>query len=82
MASGGTAHRTVEKVDGDSMFVDKLPKEINEMKIRDDKVEKEMEPTVVDGNGTETGHIIITTIGGRNGQPKQGTIENLVKSIT
>jgi hypothetical protein len=26
---------------------------------------------VVDGNGTETGHIIATTIGGRNGQPKQ-----------
>lgn len=30
-----------------------------------------MEPAVVDGNGTETGHIIVTTIGGRNGQPKQ-----------
>ena len=30
-----------------------------------------MEPIVVDGNGTETGHIIVTTIGGRNGQPKQ-----------
>ena len=30
-----------------------------------------MEETVVDGNGTETGHIIVTTIGGRNGQPKQ-----------
>ncbi len=26
---------------------------------------------MVDGNGTETGHIIATTIGGRNGQPKQ-----------
>jgi hypothetical protein len=30
-----------------------------------------MEATVVDGNGTETGHIISTTIGGHNGQPKQ-----------
>jgi hypothetical protein len=31
-----------------------------------------MEANVVDsGNGTETGHIIVTTIGGRNGQPKQ-----------
>lgn len=30
-----------------------------------------MEATVVDGNGTETGHIIVTTIGGKNGQPKQ-----------
>ena len=28
---------------------------------------------MVDGNGTETGHIIVTTIGGRNGQPKQVT---------
>ncbi|KAK4476748.1 hypothetical protein RD792_006032 [Penstemon davidsonii] len=32
---------------------------------------QDMEATVVDGNGTETGHIIVTTIGGRNGQPKQ-----------
>ena len=30
-----------------------------------------MEATIVDGNGTETGHIIVTTIGGQNGQPKQ-----------
>jgi hypothetical protein len=27
--------------------------------------------TLVDGNGTETGHIIVTTNGGKNGQPKQ-----------
>ncbi|XP_022865755.1 shaggy-related protein kinase NtK-1-like [Olea europaea var. sylvestris] len=48
--------------------VDRLPEEMNDMTIRDDK---EMEATVVDGNGTETGHIIVTTIGGRNGQPKK-----------
>ncbi|XP_022968737.1 shaggy-related protein kinase alpha [Cucurbita maxima] len=48
--------------------VDRLPEEMNDMKIRDDK---EVEATVVDGNGTETGHIIVTTIGGRNGYPKQ-----------
>lgn len=30
-----------------------------------------MEAAIVDGNGTEAGHIIVTTIGGRNGQPKQ-----------
>ncbi|KAK4768823.1 hypothetical protein SAY86_026973 [Trapa natans] len=47
---------------------DTLPEEMNDMKIRDDK---EMEATVIDGNSTETGHIIVTTIGGRNGQPKQ-----------
>lgn len=32
---------------------------------------QEMEAAVVDGNGTETGHVIVTTIGGKNGQPKQ-----------
>ncbi|KAI4319355.1 hypothetical protein MLD38_032960 [Melastoma candidum] len=48
--------------------VDQLPNEINDMKIRDDK---EAEATVVDGNGAEAGHIIVTTIGGKNGHPKQ-----------
>eukprot|EP01018_Ginkgo_biloba_P001036 Gb_21469 [translate_table: standard] len=52
-----------------------LPKEMKEMKIKDDKVntvdDKEMDAPVVDGNVTETGHIIATTIGGKNGQPKQ-----------
>ncbi|GJX28374.1 shaggy-related protein kinase epsilon [Tanacetum coccineum] len=80
MASSEMASVAVDKVDGDSMFVDKLPEEINEMKIRDDKVEKEMEATVVDGNGTETGHIIVTTIGGRNGQPKQ-TISYMAERV-
>lgn len=37
-----------------------------------------MEATVVDGNGTETGHIIVTTIGGRNGQPKQVDMGNFI----
>uniref|UniRef100_A0A0D6R471 non-specific serine/threonine protein kinase n=1 Tax=Araucaria cunninghamii TaxID=56994 RepID=A0A0D6R471_ARACU len=67
-----------------TISADKLPEEMNEMKIRDDKVEtrtvKEMEATVVDGNGTETGHIIVTTIGGRNGQPKQ-TISYMAERV-
>lgn len=88
--------------------VDRLPNEINDMKIRDDKVNlnypiffvliliicyrrvfpitdqdhdfasQEVEATVVDGNGAEAGHIIVTTIGGKNGQPKQ---VNEVKQI-
>ncbi|RWW21393.1 hypothetical protein GW17_00014459, partial [Ensete ventricosum] len=40
----------------------------------------EVEATVVDGNGTETGHIIVTTIGGRNGQPKQ-TISYMAERV-
>ncbi|KAL8089222.1 shaggy-related protein kinase alpha-like [Apium graveolens] len=60
-----------------SAGVDRLPDEMNDMKIRDDK---EMEPAIVDGNGTETGHIIVTTIGGRNGQPKQ-TISYMAERV-
>ncbi|KAL6007028.1 Shaggy-related protein kinase epsilon [Asimina triloba] len=67
----------VGKSNSSTMSVDKLPEEINEMKIKDDK---EMEATVIDGNGTETGHIIVTTIGGRNGQPKQ-TISYMAERV-
>ncbi|KAJ0112581.1 hypothetical protein Patl1_00371 [Pistacia atlantica] len=54
---------------------DQLPKEMHEMRIRDDRNanhdDKDMEPAVVNGKGTEAGQIIATTVGGRNGQPKQ-----------
>eukprot|EP01018_Ginkgo_biloba_P032464 Gb_28804 [translate_table: standard] len=91
--------------------VDQLPKEMHEMKIRDDKSDSvddkvsgcalgifnaakegiysariafnhqaEIEAAVVNGNGTETGHIIATTIGGRNGQPKQ-TISYMAERV-
>ncbi|XP_042041837.1 shaggy-related protein kinase eta-like [Salvia splendens] len=33
--------------------------------------DNEMSAPVMDGNGTVTGHIISTTIGGKNGEPKQ-----------
>ncbi|XP_057519746.1 shaggy-related protein kinase NtK-1-like [Amaranthus tricolor] len=57
--------------------IDKLPDEMNDMKIRDDK---EIEAAVIDGNGTETGHIIVTTIGGRNGEAKQ-TVSYMAERI-
>ncbi|CAH9108344.1 unnamed protein product [Cuscuta epithymum] len=55
---------------------DELPKEMHEMKINDDKSDdqnrlKDMEPSVVRGNGTEAGQIIVTTVGGASGQQKQ-----------
>ncbi|KAE9622051.1 hypothetical protein Lal_00033058 [Lupinus albus] len=63
---------------------DQLPKELNEMKIRDEKGktnnEKDMEATVVNGNGTETGQIITTAIGGREGQPKK-TISYMAERV-
>lgn len=34
---------------------------------------QDVEATVINGSGTETGQIIATTVGGRNGQPKQVT---------
>ncbi|XP_039022178.1 glycogen synthase kinase-3 homolog MsK-3-like, partial [Hibiscus syriacus] len=37
-------------------------------KIKDDK---EAEATIVDDTGTETGHIIVIAIGGKNGHPKK-----------
>lgn len=32
---------------------------------------QDMEPAMVNGNGTETGQVITTAIGGRDGQPKR-----------
>lgn len=69
MASATLASATgLREPIGINVGVDKLPDEMKNMKIREDK---EMEATVVDGHGTQTGHIIVTTIGGKNGQPKQ-----------
>ncbi|KAJ6830510.1 shaggy-related protein kinase alpha-like [Iris pallida] len=54
---------------------DQLPKEMNEMTMSDDKIDnhhvKDVEKTAAHGNGTETGQIIATSVGGRNGQSKQ-----------
>lgn len=36
-----------------------------------------MRPTIVDGNGTETEHIIVRTIDARNEKPKQVYLEIL-----
>ncbi|KAG4937111.1 Shaggy-related protein kinase theta [Glycine soja] len=63
---------------------DQLPKELNEMKIGDDKGKnnnkKDMEATIVNGNGTETGQITTTVIGGRDGQPKR-TISYMAERV-
>lgn len=32
---------------------------------------QDLRPTLVDGNGAETGHVIVTTVAGSNGQSKQ-----------
>ena len=35
---------------------------------------QEILPSFVEGNGTKSGHVISTTIGGRDGQPKQVSV--------
>ncbi|PWA42085.1 glycogen synthase kinase-3 [Artemisia annua] len=67
----------VRENSGTTHAAERLPEEMNDMRIRDDR---EMEPAIVDGNGTETGHIIVTTIGGKNGQPKQ-TISYMAERV-
>ncbi|XP_066336147.1 uncharacterized protein [Miscanthus floridulus] len=47
-----------------SIGVENLQDQMNEIKIRDDK---EVEATIINGKGTKTGHIIVTTTGGKNG---------------
>ncbi|XP_076896224.1 shaggy-related protein kinase alpha-like [Bidens hawaiensis] len=79
MASAGVVPPAAEvrEPSGSECATEKLPDEMNDMKIRDDR---EMEPAIVDGNGTETGHIIVTTIGGKSGQPKQ-TISYMAERV-
>ncbi|VAH13867.1 unnamed protein product [Triticum turgidum subsp. durum] len=56
---------------------DRLPNEMGSMSIRDDR---DTEDIVVNGNGTEPGHIIVTSIEGRNGQAKQ-TISYMAERV-
>ncbi|CAH2069210.1 unnamed protein product [Thlaspi arvense] len=63
---------------------DQLPEVMIEMRIRDERnanrEEKDMETTVVNGSGTETGQVITTTVGGRDGKPKQ-TISYMAQRV-
>ncbi|AQL10354.1 Putative glycogen synthase kinase family protein [Zea mays] len=66
---------SMKPVKTEEPVADLLPKELNDMTISDDKADdhndKEGEGVTLDGNGAETGQIIVTTIGGHNGKPKQ-----------
>ncbi|KAG2396389.1 Shaggy-related protein [Vigna angularis] len=56
---------------GSSSSVDWLGREMLEMRLRDHDEDRDSEPDIIDGVGAETGHVIRTSIGGRNGQSKQ-----------
>ncbi|WCJ22656.1 shaggy-related kinase 11 [Euphorbia peplus] len=62
---------------GNVVGVDRLPGEMNEMKIRDNK---EMVATVSNGNEAQAGNIIVTTIGDKSDQSKQ-TISYMAESV-
>ncbi|CAI9304414.1 unnamed protein product [Lactuca saligna] len=82
MASASLGHggvgssRAVTGFNDSSSSIDWLGREMLEMRLRD-KVEhddervSDSEPKIVHGVGAEAGHVIRTTIGGRNGQSKQ-----------
>ncbi|KAK4406853.1 Phosphoribosylamine--glycine ligase, chloroplastic [Sesamum angolense] len=80
MASAGLGHggagssRSANGFKVSSSSVDWLGREMLEMRLRD-RVDadddRDSEPDIIDGVGAETGHVIRTTIGGRNGQSKQ-----------
>ncbi|XP_076910107.1 shaggy-related protein kinase kappa-like isoform X1 [Bidens hawaiensis] len=82
MASSSLGHggvgtsRTVGGFNESSTAIDRLGRGMLEMRLRD-KVERgddkvsDSEPEIVHGASTEAGHVIRTTIGGRNGQSEQ-----------
>ncbi|XP_039058184.1 shaggy-related protein kinase kappa-like isoform X1 [Hibiscus syriacus] len=75
LGNGGVgSSRSINGFKSSSSSVDWLGREMLEMRLRD-KVEndedRDSEPDIVDGVGAETGHVIRTTIGGRNSQSKQ-----------
>ncbi|KAL0712312.1 hypothetical protein Bca4012_019290 [Brassica carinata] len=77
----GTSNVPPPAVTGD----DELPEVMNEMRLRDEPTanreeDKDMEPPIVNGCGTETGQVITTTVGGRDGKPKQ-TISYMAQRV-
>ncbi|CAD6334252.1 unnamed protein product [Miscanthus lutarioriparius] len=64
MASAGVAPSGYKNNNNTSIGVEKLQDQMNKIKIRDDK---EVEATIINGKGTETRHIIVTTTGDKNG---------------
>ncbi|KAL6514706.1 transcriptional activator [Orobanche gracilis] len=80
MASAGLGHggagssRSVGGYKISASSVDWLGREMLDMRLSDrpeTDSDRDNEPDIIDDVGAETGHVIRTTIGGRNGQSKQ-----------
>ncbi|CAE5960497.1 unnamed protein product [Arabidopsis arenosa] len=72
MGDGVGSSRSAKNINNSSSSVDWLNRDMREMRIRD-KTEsvEDSEPDIIDGAGAETGHVIRTTLRGRNGQSRQ-----------
>ncbi|MCO5597475.1 hypothetical protein L7F22_051553 [Adiantum nelumboides] len=60
--------------EGPTTGADRLPKEMHEMKLQNEGekfVARDKEKSGTDGNNAGAGHVIVTTFGASNGQPKQ-----------
>lgn len=80
MASTSSTNPMSKSQEGD---FHQVPAEILEITMRDDNADgtvKDIENKLAKGKLTETGQIITTTIGGRNGQPKQ-TISYMAERV-
>ncbi|XP_020098386.1 shaggy-related protein kinase kappa-like [Ananas comosus] len=76
LRQGGVgSSREANSLKGSSSSIESLGREILEMRLKDAKREldedRDTEPDIIDGSGNEPGHVIATTIHGRNGLPKQ-----------
>ncbi|EEF35933.1 conserved hypothetical protein [Ricinus communis] len=84
LGNGGVgSSRSVNGFKSSSSSVDWLGREMLEMRLRDKAdhdEDRDSEPDVIDGVGAEAGHVIRTTIGGRNGQSRQ-TISYIAEHV-
>ncbi|CAN1143699.1 Shaggy-related protein kinase kappa [Linum perenne] len=84
LSNGGVgSSRSINGFKSSSSSVDWLGREMLEMRLRD-KVEhdddQDSDLDVIDGVGAEAGHVIRTTVGGRNGQARQ-TINYIAEHV-
>ncbi|CAH2047161.1 unnamed protein product [Thlaspi arvense] len=74
LGNGVGSSRSAKVVKNTSSSVDWLNRDMLEMRIRDKTdadEERDSEPDIIDGAGAEPGHVIRTTLRGRNGQSRQ-----------
>ncbi|EXB64104.1 Shaggy-related protein kinase kappa [Morus notabilis] len=84
LGNGGVgSSRSINGFKSSSSSVDWLGREMLEMRLRDNSdhdEDRDSEQDIIDGVGAETGRVIRTTVGGRNGQSRQ-TISYIAEHV-